>query len=80
MQTLDAGDVFGWSSLMPPYRWTFDAIAYEDTRALVIDGPGLRKALESDHDLGYEVLKRFNTVFAERLKAARLQMLNLFEA
>ncbi len=80
VQTLNGGDVFGWSSLMEPYRWTFDAIAYEDSRVLVIDAAGLRQVMESNCGLGYEVLKRFNAVFSDRLKAARLQMLNLFDA
>ncbi len=80
VQTLRSGDVFGWSSLIPPYRWTFDVVAYEATRVLAIDGRAFRHAMETDHELGYQLLNRFTSVFAERLRAARLQMVDLFES
>jgi CRP-like cAMP-binding protein len=77
LQTVDEGDVVGWSWLVPPHRWTFDARAVELTRAIALDGKCLRKKCEEDHDLGYELFKRFTQIMAERLEAARLQLINI---
>jgi CRP/FNR family transcriptional regulator, cyclic AMP receptor protein len=78
VQTVGEGDVLGWSWLMPPYRWRFGARALQPTRALAFDGKCLRGKCEEDHDLGYELLKRFTFVVTERLEATRLQLLDLY--
>jgi CRP/FNR family transcriptional regulator, cyclic AMP receptor protein len=79
VQTMGEGEVLGWSWLVPPYRWMFDAHATEMTRAIALDGKCLRNKSERDHDLGYQLLKRFATVVQENLDAARLQILNIYE-
>ena len=53
------GEIVGASWLVPPYRWRFDARAVELTRAIGIDAECLRDKCEADHDLGYEMMKRF---------------------
>jgi CRP-like cAMP-binding protein len=78
IQTLGKGDVLGWSQIFPPYRWKFSARALELTRAIALDGKCLREKSEKDHDLGYELLKRFARVLQERLQATRLQLINLY--
>jgi len=78
VQTIGEGDILGWSWLIPPYRWRFDARALELTRAIALDGKCLRTKSEEDHDLGYELLKRFSSVIAERLEATRLQLLDIY--
>ncbi|HUJ33422.1 MAG TPA: cyclic nucleotide-binding domain-containing protein [Candidatus Acidoferrum sp.] len=78
LQTVGEGDVLGWSWLAPPYRWHFDARTLQKTMALDFDGKCLREKCEEDHDLGYEILKRFANVVTERLDAARLQLLDLY--
>lgn len=77
IQTLEEGDVLGWSWLFPPHRWHFDARAMEEVRALALDGKCLREKCEQDHDLGYELMKRFSAVMVERLQATRLQLLDI---
>ena len=79
VQTIGEGDILGWSWLVPPYRWMFDAHSTELTRAIALDGKCLRNKSEQDHDLGYQLLKRFATVVQESLDAARLQILNIYE-
>jgi CRP/FNR family transcriptional regulator, cyclic AMP receptor protein len=79
VQTMGEGEVLGWSWLVPPYRWMFDAHATEMTRAIALDGKCLRNKSEQDHDLGYQLLKRFSTVVQKNLDAARLQILNIYE-
>lgn len=74
----EAGEILGWSWLVPPYRWHFDARAVEVTRAIALDGKCLREKCELDHNLGYEVMKRFVLVITQRLEATRLQLLDVY--
>lgn len=78
IQTIGEGDVLGWSWLIPPYHWRFDAKAVEPIRALALDGKCLRTKCEKDHDLGYELLKRFAHIITGRLEATRLQLLDVY--
>lgn len=80
LQTLHAGDILGWSWLVPPYRWTFTATVREETEAVLFDAPCLRRVLAEDHEVAYHLLPRFVSVMSERLHAARLQMLDLYGA
>jgi len=80
VQTIGEGEVLGWSWLIPPYRWRFDVQALELTRAIALDGKCLRTKSEEDHDLGYQLLKRFAGIIVERLEATRLQLLDVYKA
>ena len=77
-QTLGEGEVVGVSWLIPPYRWTFDAKALELVRAIALNAACLRNKCESDHHLGYEMMKRFMPVLIQRLQATRLQILDVY--
>jgi CRP-like cAMP-binding protein len=66
-----AGDVVGWSWLVPPYRWRFDARAVEPAVVIDFDAEPLRERMEVDPRLGYEVVKRFIPVMSRRLASAR---------
>ncbi len=78
LQTIGAEEILGWSWLIPPYQWRFDARAVELTRAIALDGQCLRNKCEANSRLGYELLKRVAQVFAERLLATRLQLLDVY--
>jgi CRP-like cAMP-binding protein len=78
IQTLEDGEILGWSWLIPPYHWRFDARAVEMTRTIVLDGRCLRAKCEEDHDLGYELLKRFAAILGQRLDATRFQLLDIY--
>ncbi|HCV42338.1 MAG TPA: Crp/Fnr family transcriptional regulator [Bacteroidetes bacterium] len=78
IQTLEAGDILGWSWLVPPYQWRFDAKATELVRAIALDGKCLRTKCEEDHNLGYALLKRFAHIIEQRLEATRLQLLDVY--
>ena len=78
MLTVGSGEVMGWSWLFPPYRWRFDARAQQPTHALAFDGKCLRNKCEEDHDLGYEIYKRFMPIVTGRLESARLQLLDMY--
>jgi CRP-like cAMP-binding protein len=75
IQTIKAGDVLGWSWLFPPYKWNFDARAVKPTKAIIFIATNLREICESDHALGYELMKRVTKVVIKRLQSTRLQLL-----
>jgi CRP-like cAMP-binding protein len=76
--TLSVGEILGWSWLLPPFQWKFDARANDNVRAIALDGKCLRTKCEENHDLGYEVLKRFAQIMEQRLEATRLQLLDVY--
>jgi len=76
--TIGEGEIVGAAWLVPPYRWTFDARAVELVRAIGIDAACLRGKCEADHDLGYEMMKRFVPVVVKQLQATQLQILDVY--
>jgi CRP/FNR family cyclic AMP-dependent transcriptional regulator len=76
--TLSIGELLGWSWLLPPFQWKFHARAIDGVRAIALDGKCLRTKCEENHDLGYEVLKRFARIMEQRLEATRLQLLDVY--
>jgi CRP-like cAMP-binding protein len=78
LETLQAGDVVGWSWLVPPYRWQFDAVAVGPVSALAVDGARLRAEMDAAPALGYLLTARFIPVIVDRLQATRLRLLDLY--
>jgi CRP/FNR family transcriptional regulator, cyclic AMP receptor protein len=79
IQTVGAGEVVGWSWLVPPHLWQFDCRATDAVQGLAFDGDWLRQKCEQDHELGYYLLKQLVSVIAKRLSATRLQLLDLYK-
>jgi CRP-like cAMP-binding protein len=78
LMTIHADDVLGWSWLFPPYRWHFDARALGHVRTLAFDGECLRGKSVADHELGYELMRRFAELMVSRLQATRMQLLDVY--
>ena len=78
IDTYSKGEVVGWSWLLPPYHWHYDARATESVRAISLDGKCLREKCQDDHDLGFELVTRFAHLIDKRLDATRLQLLDLY--
>jgi CRP/FNR family cyclic AMP-dependent transcriptional regulator len=78
IETLDAGDVVGWSWLFAPYRWQLDARVLQRSRLVAFDGACLRGKCELDHDLGYDLMRRFAGSLVETLHATQLQLLDVY--
>ena len=74
IETVGAGSVLGWSWLFPPYYSHFDARAVSPVKTIFFYGTRLREQCESDHDLGYELMRRVAAVFIERLQATRIKL------
>ncbi len=78
IETIGSGDVLGWSWLVAPYRWRFDARVIEPTRAIALDAKCLRAKCEQDHELGFELLNRVLQVVEQRLQSTRMQLLDMY--
>jgi CRP-like cAMP-binding protein len=76
--TVGPGELLGWSSLFPSGRKTAGARTVTATRAIAVDAQRLRDTMFEDHDLGCAILWRITDVIAGRLKATRLQLLDIF--
>ena len=77
VETIGAGDTLGWSWMIPPHQWRFDAKAVGLTRTIRIDGKRLRDLCEEDHDLKNEMLIRVTQLIAHRLHATRTQLMGI---
>ncbi|HSD00828.1 MAG TPA: cyclic nucleotide-binding domain-containing protein [Gaiellales bacterium] len=78
IETIEAGEVVGWSWLFAPYRWHFDARALSLVRATSFDGVCLRGKCEDDPKLGYALMSRFAQVMIRRLQWTRLRLLDVY--
>ena len=78
IETLGAGEAVGWSWLFAPYRWQLDARAVEPSELIGFDGACLRGKCDADHELGYELMRRFAAIMIDRLQATRLQLLDVY--
>jgi CRP-like cAMP-binding protein len=79
IQTVSRGQVLGWSWLVPPYKWHFDARAFTPVTAVLLDVEHLRQAFEKQPELGYRMMRRLNGVVAERLLATLLQLMDIYQ-
>ncbi|MBV8384244.1 MAG: Crp/Fnr family transcriptional regulator [Planctomycetaceae bacterium] len=80
LQAVGPGEIFGWSSVYYMRPKTASALVVEPTRALALNGVMLRALCDSDFQLGYVITRRLLRVASERLKATRLQMLDLLSS
>jgi CRP/FNR family cyclic AMP-dependent transcriptional regulator len=76
VQSLGAGQILGWSWLIPPYKWNFQARAEVPTALLAFDGDVVLARCEEEPTFGYALLKRVASLMAERLEVARQRMMD----
>ena len=79
MFTVHEGEVAGWSWLVEPHVWKFDAQAVTPVRMIAVDGKCLRGKCELDFELGYRLFQRVARLIEGRLTATRLQLLDLYQ-
>ncbi|HUL83006.1 MAG TPA: Crp/Fnr family transcriptional regulator [Gammaproteobacteria bacterium] len=75
LQDLGPGMVLGWSWLIPPHRWNFQARAKMSSEIVEFDGGAVLAQCEANPRFGYELLKRFSALMSERLSFARQRMI-----
>ncbi len=75
VQTITDDMILGWSWMIDPYDWDFQAKAYEDSTLVEFDGKAILAHCSDDSAFGYEVYCRFAHLMSERLLAARQTMM-----
>jgi len=72
--TLVGGDLMALSAVIPPHTLRFSGVARERTRVIATDGPGLRRLVSEDHELGYRLLRAVATALRQRLEGTRHEL------
>jgi CRP-like cAMP-binding protein len=80
IETVGPGSVVGWSWLIPPYSWRFDARAMDPVGAVALDGACLRQRADRDPAIGYPLMSRVAAILLDRLQATRVRMLDIYGA
>lgn len=78
--TVGSGDILGWSSVYYQQPKAAKAISTEVSRALALDASRLRELSENDCAFGYRLTLLLLQVVSDRLKATRLQLLDIFKS
>lgn len=78
VETLHPDDILGWSWMVPPYRHMSQARATTDLRVVSLDGACLRRKCDDNPALGYMMFKHLLPHMAQRVRALRLQVLDLY--
>lgn len=77
IQKIKAGEILGWSWLIPPYKWQFDARAITPVRAIILDGKCIHNKIKQDKSFGEALLHRFLDVILSRLQATRKRLVEI---
>jgi CRP-like cAMP-binding protein len=78
VQTLYAGDELDWSAVLPHAGKHFQARALSPVTALAFEGEQLLASFEADPAFGLAFMLRLMGVVSERLRATRVQLLDLY--
>jgi CRP/FNR family cyclic AMP-dependent transcriptional regulator len=77
VETLSAGDAFGFSSVMG-HGTVFQGRVLQDLHALAFDAAKLRAFCDTDTAFGYEFMRRLMRVVAGRLQVTRLHLIDSY--
>ena len=72
--SIAAGEAFGISAVVEPYRLTAAGVAHGPVQAIAVDGAGLRALMELSCHLGYTIMRQVAGALAERLAFAHIEL------
>jgi CRP-like cAMP-binding protein len=78
LMTVEPGETFGWSAVVPPYRSTSTVVSLQPSEVLVFDAEQLRALLREDDALAATIYPRLLQCVSRRLVATRTQLLDLY--
>ncbi|WP_149184648.1 cyclic nucleotide-binding domain-containing protein [Streptomyces sp. TRM49041] len=78
VETVGAGELVGWSWLVPPHEWRLGASATTAVRAWQFDASGVRDLCSRDPVLGQALALYVAGVVGHRLEATRTRLLDLY--
>lgn len=79
VMTLGPGEVLAWSALVGNQGATATGVALEETETIVFPDEALIKLCQTNHDVGYPVMRELAKAISRRLVTSRLQLLDLFQ-
>ena len=68
VDTVAAGQVFGWASIVGPSKRTVNAECSQACRVVAIPADDLKAMFDKDHTLGYTIMNRLCDIIAKRLR------------
>lgn len=77
IETVEVGEVFGLSALVPPHRATTTVTAVGDVEALVVDASAIRSLFEQDCEFAASVYFSVARALLGRLDAAHEALIDL---
>lgn len=75
INTLSTGDVFGWTSLIPPYTAGAGAKSVTACNLIKFNAAQLRDEFETDYQFGYIMMRKIAQMARERLDAIVIETL-----
>ena len=76
--TIDDGDLFGWSALLPESIATSTGVTLVPTSALVFDREPLAALMSASPEIAAAIYPRVLVAVTRRLQATRTQLLDLY--
>ena len=67
LDTVPAGQVIRWPSIVGPSKRTVNAECSENSRVIAIPADDLTAMFDKDHTLGFTIMKRLSDIIARRL-------------
>lgn len=74
IETVSAGEIIGWSWLVPPYKWSFDCLTECGAILISFDANKIKEKMEEDYFFASKIQNIFIKIIAERLHATRLRL------
>ncbi len=76
--TVDHGEIFAFSGLVPPHSFATGARAVTDCEVAVFPADKLRTVFETNPSLGYHFMQHIAQLESQRLRDSYLQLVGLF--
>lgn len=76
---VSAGQAFGWSTLVPPYKLMATVTASSKTKILSIERESLLKLMKTDPILGSTLMQNITSTVASRLRNLELELVGLVQ-
>lgn len=75
INTLSSGDVFGWTSLLPPYTAGSGAKSVGKCKLVEFDSARMLEEFEADYEFGYLMMVKIAQIIRERLDSIVIETL-----
>jgi len=69
--TIEPGECFGWSALVPPHQATLSGYSVGKSKAIKIPGAKLLNLFERNNSIGYLIMSKLAMMIASRLANQR---------